>query len=181
MATAAGTQILRQNSSYYNRLTLWKRDCAGTRKLSSSSEMQTKVEEWLLEEGTANVWTGFSWHRLLSDGRIILLTFSRKLILKCLRVGDDHYLQHPYQCFIHYHPVLTRHRQYMVHLSASTTKSSKRWNRLLPDLYESMPMTICLSHSTLITSAFEKCCYITLQSENQLLSKFCYACPCINN
>jgi hypothetical protein len=54
-------------------LTLWKRDCAGTRQLSSSREMQKKVEEWLLEEGIANVWTGFSWHRMLSDGRIILL------------------------------------------------------------------------------------------------------------
>lgn len=42
-------------SSYYNRLTLWKRDCAGTRQLSSSREMQKKVEEWLLEEGIANV------------------------------------------------------------------------------------------------------------------------------
>jgi hypothetical protein len=62
-------------------LTLWKRDCAGTRQLSSSSETQTKVEEWSLDKGIANVWTGFSWHRLRSDGRIVLLTFPSQLIL----------------------------------------------------------------------------------------------------
>ena len=144
------------STGLYKRLTLWKRDYAGTRQLSSSSEIQTKVEEWSLEEGIANVWTGFSWHRLLSDGRIVLITFSRQLLLKYLGSGDDHYLQHPYQCFIHYQPVLTRHRQYMFHPSDSTTKSSKRWNRLLPDLYESMPMTICSPHSTLLTFSFEK-------------------------
>jgi hypothetical protein len=99
-----------------------------------------------------------NWVQLVQTAvrwRIVLLTFSRQLILKYLRAGDDHYLQHPYQCFTHYHPVLTMHRQYMFHLSASTTKFSKRWNRLLPDHHESMPMKICSSHSTLITSAFE--------------------------
>jgi len=144
------------STGLYNRLTLWKRDCAGTRKLSSSSEIQTKVEKWSLEVGTANVCTGFSWHTLLSDGRIVLITFSRQLILKYLRAGNDQYLQHPYQCFLHYHHFLTRHRQYMIHPSNSNTKSSKRCNRFLPDLHESMPMTICSSHSTLITFAFEK-------------------------
>ena len=113
------------STGLYNRLTLWKRDCAGTRQLSSSSEIQTKVEEWSLEEGTANVRTGFSCHTMLSDGRIVLITFSRQLILKYLRAGDDQYLQHPYQYLLHYHPFLTRHRQYMIHPSNSTTNFFK--------------------------------------------------------
>jgi hypothetical protein len=106
--------------------------------------------------------------------------FSRQLILKCLGVGDDHYLQHPYQCFIHHHPVLAGTAETWFTSVPSPQNLQRGKICLLPDLYKSMPMTICSPHSTLTTLAFEKCCYITLQSENQLKSKFCYACSCIN-